>query len=87
MCNCQTWARLPERGTHGGKYPPPEHHPDCEDFKVEEFTRIEYDGTACVMEPHEAAAMIADDGETGYVVSPVMLTRDQFNNLGEFAGW
>lgn len=86
MCNCGTWARLPHQGTHDGKYPPPSHHPDCEDFKVEEFSRVEHDRTACVMEPHEAAAMIAD-GDSQYKVTPVMLTRDQFERMGEFAGF
>jgi hypothetical protein len=86
MCNCQTWARLPHQGTHDGKYPPPEHHPDCEDFKPEQFSRVEYDGTACIMEPNEAAAMIAD-GDCQYNVTPVLLTRDQFSRMGEFAGF
>lgn len=86
MCNCQTWARLPHQGTHDGKYPPPLHHPDCEDFKQEEYSRVEYDGIHCIMEPHEAAAMIADS-DCQYTVSPVMLTHDQFNNLAEFSGW
>lgn len=86
MCNCQTWARLPQQGAHEGKYPHPVHHPDCEDFRLEEFSRVEYDGTACIMEPHEAAAMIADS-EFQYNVTSVLLTRDQFERMGEFAGF
>lgn len=86
MCNCGTWARLPHQGTHDGKYPSPLHHTDCEDFKQEEFSRVEHDGSACVMEPQEAAAMVADS-DCQYVVTSVMLTRDQFERMGEFAGF
>ena len=86
MCNCQSWARLPDQGTHGGKYPPPEHYPDCEDFKLKVFSRVEYDGVACVMEPHEATTMMADEKDQ-YNVTTVMLTSDQFERMGDFAGF
>ena len=86
MCNCQSWARLHEQGTHDGKYPSPLHHQDCEDFKQEEFSRVEHDGSACVMEPHEAKSMI-EDSDCPYKVTPVMLTRDQFERMGELAGF
>jgi hypothetical protein len=71
---------------NGGKYPISNHAPGCEDFKQEPFTRLEYDGTACVMEPHEAGAMLADSDEE-YIVSTVMLTRDQFERMPEFQGF
>ena len=86
MCNCQGWARIPEQGTHGGKYPAPMHHPNCEDYRLEEFARVECDGSSCVMETHEAAA-IATELDREYRMTPVMLTRDQYENLGEFAGF
>lgn len=91
MCNCLTMVRIPDIETENGKYPIPVHAPACEDFKQEEFTRLEYDGTICIMEPHEAKAMIADEycSEDGVVYdeSTVLLTRDQFENLSEFHGF
>lgn len=62
------------------------HHPNCEDFKLESFTRLEFDGTVCVMEPSEAEAMLAESDEQ-YAVSTVMLTRDQFERMPEFNGF
>jgi hypothetical protein len=86
MCNCGTWARLPHQGTHDYKYPPPDHHPDCEDFKTERFLRVEYDGSWCVMEPMEASDLIGS-GNGEYTTEQVFLTRDQFEKLPEFAGF
>ncbi len=85
MCNCKDWCRVPT-DENGGKYPFSNHHPRCEDFHPEPFTRLEHDGTVCVMEPHEAEAMLVESDEQ-YTVSTVMLTRDQFERLGEFAGF
>ena len=85
MCNCKTWCR-DWRETLGGKYPASEHAPGCEDYKPAEYSRVEFDGTACVMESKEAAAMVADS-DSEYTVTPVMLTRDQFERMGEFAGF
>lgn len=85
MCNCMTWCRVPT-DENGGKYPMSAHAPRCEDFKQEPFTRLEYDGTVCVMEPREAEAMLAESEEQ-YTVSTVMLTRDQFERMPEFNGF
>lgn len=63
-----------------------DHAPGCEDYRQEEFARVEYDGTACVMEPDEAAAMVADS-DCEYAVTPVFMTRDQFERMGEFHGF
>lgn len=86
MCNCGTWARLPYIGTYDGKYPPPLHHPDCEDYKAERFVRVMYDGSWCVMEPDDAADMTADS-EGGYQTEDVFITRDQFERMPEFNGF
>lgn len=58
----------------------------CEDYKTERFARVEHDGAACVMEPAEAEAMVAESVEQ-YTVTPVFLTRDQFERMGEFYGF
>ena len=78
------WARIPT-----DNYPMAEHHPDCKLHVKEEFTRLEYDGGYCIVEPKEAESFIGSDKEHGieYTVSTVMLTRDQFENLPEFDGF
>jgi hypothetical protein len=85
MCNCKTWCR-DWRETQDGKYPISDHAPGCEEYKTEGFTRVEHDGTSCVMEPHEAESML-DESDEEYAVSMVYLTRDQFEKLKDFAGF
>lgn len=83
MCICMTWCRVPK---NGDRFPMSFHAPGCENFKQESFTRLELDGSACVMEEREAAAMLAESDEE-YVVSTVLLTRDQFERMPEFNGF
>lgn len=85
MCNCQTLARIPSTGTYDGKYAPPLHHPDCEDYKAERFMRVMYDGTPCTVEHGDVESLIGEG--IGYEISEVMLTRDQFDALPEFDGF
>lgn len=85
MCNCKNWVR-DWRETIGGKYPKSEHAPGCEDYKPEFFARVEHDGSFCVMEVNEAADMV-EGGDGEYTVTPVMLTRDQFERMPEFSGF
>jgi len=87
MCNCGTWARIPSQGTHDGKYPPPEHHPDCEDYKAERFVRVIHHGSSCTMEPHEVDGFIEDGSGGEYKFEDVFLTRYQFNQMHEFNGF
>lgn len=83
MCNCVNWCR-DWHETQGGKYPPSEHAPGCDDYRPREFARIEYDGAACIMEPAEAATIVADGG---YAVTTIMITQDQFDRMAEFSGF
>lgn len=85
MCNCKNWCR-DWRETQGGKYPKSEHAPGCEDYKPVEHARVEFDGTYCVMELAEAKQM-AEDSDYEYTITPVMLTRDQFERIPEFQGF
>lgn len=85
MCKENNWCR-DWRETKGGKYPPSEHAPGCDEYRPEEFARIEYDGTFCIVEKRELPSMI-EDGDEGYKVTMVMLTRDQFEKLPEFQGF
>lgn len=86
MCLCKenNWARTWQE-TQDGKYPQSDHAPGCDEYKPEEFFRIEYDMTYCIVEPGELTSFIDEEGE--YNVSTVMLTRDQFNKLPEFMGF
>lgn len=86
MCNCMRICRLPDIETSNGRWPLPEHAPVCEDYRLEEFIVVEYDGSRCVMEPKEAQEMVADSSEE-YAVSTVWITRDQFENMSEFDGF
>ncbi len=84
MCNCMTWCRVPT--AENGKYPMSDHAPGCEAYKTERFVRLEHDGAACVMEAAEAKVMVKES-ECEYTVTPVFLTRDQFERMGEFHGF
>lgn len=53
---------------------------------LEEFARVEYDGSFCIVELREAPAM-NEDNVDGVKVTTVMMTRDQFNKLPEFSGF
>ena len=88
MCKCKDdhWCRTWEE-TQDGKYPIAEHAPGCDEYKSEEFTVLEHDETKCVMEPKEAAGVLAEENECDYTVSTVMLTRDQFEKIPEFLGF
>jgi len=84
-CQCMTWCRTHEE-THGGKYPPSEHHPRCPEHKPEEWAVVSLDGAGCVMHPDTVADFIEDDPES-YTVSKVMLTAYQVANMKEFDGF
>ena len=81
MCECATWARIPR-----DNFPPANHHYDCKEYKAERFVRVIYDGNNCIMEPDDAADMIAD-GDGGYQTEDVFMSRDQFDKLPEFDGF
>lgn len=85
MCKCVNWCRVFDT-ENIGKYPISNHHPNCDEYRLEEFIVVEHDGARCVMEPREVEAMLTDYSEE-YTMSSVMLTRDQFDRLNEFNGF
>ena len=85
MCKDNNWCRFWEE-TQAGKYPASDHAPGCNEYRQEEFARIEHDGTFCIVEMRELPSML-EDGDDGYIVTTVMLTRDQFERLPEFQGF
>lgn len=70
----------------GKAFPLSEHHPNCNEYKLEAFAKVTHDGTTCIMEIHEAVAMVAES-EEHYKLCNILLTRDQFENLKEFTGF
>lgn len=88
LCTRNSFLRDPYNETQQGKYPMPNHHPDCDAFKLEEFRRISFGGGSFIGTPEEAAAYLeSEDNPEQYTVTPVMLTRDQFERLPEFDGF
>lgn len=86
MCNCRTMVRLPDIETQDGRYPMPEHAPNCEDFKLHTFARVTLDGVSCVMKKEEAQRMTFDD-DSEYEITDIFLTQDQFDNMEDFGGF
>lgn len=85
MCDCQQMVRTFEE-TQGGKFPPSNHAPSCQDYKLNRYLRLVIDNSAAIFEEQEGLAII-NDSEDEYEVSEVMLTVDQFERLPEFEGW
>lgn len=86
-CECRTWVR--EEG-YDPNFPASWHHHRCQHFKQKAFIKLSMNGTWCVMEPNEAAMALVNDGagtEDKYLVEGVLLTQDQFDNLGDFNGF
>ena len=82
--HCRVWQE-----TQDGKYPPSDHAPSCEHYKPERYVTLAIDprGPKMVCKPSEAEQMIADNEDDPYIVGEVMLTPDQAERLGEFAGF
>lgn len=93
MCNCRTMCRdLSEQAVLAKGVPPSDHHPKCEDYKLERFTRVVFDGVGCIMETGDAIDLINDakrypDDYGDYTHEDVFMTRDQFYRMKEFSGW
>ena len=89
MCLCMknNWCRTFDE-TQGGKYPPSDHAPGCDEYHQEKFVLLDLDGTKCLVESDQAEVILRDDPSAGdYQVSDVYLTRDQFEKLPEFEGF
>lgn len=86
MCNCISMVRVPDVETHDGRYPMPKHAKDCEDFKQVRFVRLKHDSATCLMEVNEAKDL-QEFGAVVYEAEDVLLTRDQFDKMPEYAGF
>jgi len=90
-CVCHSFCRSDLGGVliDGHRYPPPNHADGCPAQKREPFTVLDYQGTRVTMEPREAEQMVAEGMDNGisYIERTVLLTRDQFERMEEFAGF
>jgi hypothetical protein len=90
MCNCQNVCRTWEE-TKGGKYPPSEHAPMCEDYKLIHYKRIIYDGVSMICDFDHAMDFMDsvkyDEDAELYEYEDVYLTQDQYDKLEEFKGF
>lgn len=87
-CECLTWCRVPEESnTLNGRFPISDHHPNCPEYKAEEFAIVEMDGSFCVCRPSEVADFIDGGEEDQYKITKVMLAPDQVEKLPEFEGF
>lgn len=88
LCKRNQFVRDFKAESQDGRYPWPNHHPDCDAFKLEAFSKINLDGCWFICTPEEAAAYLEhEDNPEQYTVTTVMLTRDQFERLPEFEGF
>ncbi|WOB06517.1 hypothetical protein [Piscinibacter gummiphilus] len=55
--------------------------------KLEVFFKVEYDGSWFICEARDVRDWVCEGGPAIYTVTEVRMTRRQFNNLPEFAGF
>lgn len=89
LCMRNQFVRDHYAETRGEQYPMPMHHPDCDAYKTEAFSRVEYDGSWFICRPEEVDDFLAAECSDldQYTVTTVLLTQDQFENLPEFEGF
>ena len=85
MCNCKSMVRDATQETLYVGVGLSKHHPECEDYKVKTYYRVEHDGAVCVMENIDDIE--EEFMDAAYSISEIQLTPDQFENLKEFEGW
>jgi len=89
MCNCKEWCRVFGAEGYDPSLPFSDHHPDCEDYKLEWFDRIVYPtGASCIVESGDAnlSNITVDDADEPPIVESCQMTRDQYDRLEEFYG-
>jgi len=91
MCDCVTMCWIFDQITENGRFPVPNHHPKCEDYKAKRYIRL--------FDPDSGDGFIDTcENQYGYMSSDefdsmnlrqedVVLTEDQFLKLKEFTGF
>jgi hypothetical protein len=71
----------------GMKIPASNHAPGCDEYKLEPFVVVEFEGVKCFIDQHEKESFMEDGSDCEYVFHEVELTRDQFERMPEFTGF
>jgi hypothetical protein len=50
------------------------------------YIKVSHDGSSCIMEPHEAMALMRDAPGV-YTSEEVQMSASQFDRLPDFSGW
>lgn len=50
------------------------------------YAKVTYDGISCIMEPHEAAALVAESPGM-YKLETILMEPSKFEKLPDFTGW
>jgi len=82
---CRLWEEMA-----GGFLPASNHSPQCENYTTETFFEITPAGThgpVCIVETQPSVNDMLDGNPSGYDVTEIQLTRDQFEHLQEFEGF
>lgn len=87
MCECASWRWIPDLITDNGRWPLPDHHPSCKEYKTEKYVRITFDSSYCVVNPIDAKEFADEDEHGEYEFADIDLTKDQFEKLPEFQGF
>ncbi len=86
-CECLTWCR-PD---HPIGLPFSKHHSNCPNYKLKTFFSVKFkdeSGGGCVFKTKpEAQIMVDETPEEEYVIVPIQMTEDQFEQLDEFDGF
>lgn len=87
-CNCASVCRLTGlwHTDANGHWPIATHLESCPLFELERFALVSYDGSKMIM-PFTDIEDMQQDSDVVYDITEVYLTRDQFENLPESAGF
>jgi hypothetical protein len=83
MNHCRDWREMI------GGYPPSNHSPTCHNYKTETFFKLipkGEKGPFLILETQKEIDDLCENREE-YDITKIELTRDQFENLGEFEGF
>ena len=90
MCNCKSMCWIPGQITDNGRWPMPNHHPNCEDFKQKRYIRLfDDEGNSFIDFAEKMYEFMSsmEFKEGNFKQEDVYLTVDQFNKLDEHTGF
>jgi hypothetical protein len=87
-CKCDDWARVPGQFGTNPLLPISKHHPACGGYIEEIFFSVRLGSGNCkpfVCEAAELVSMLEGESEPA-MVTPIKMTRDQFDRLSDYEG-